>query len=560
MGENNKANKGKLSIVVMMLMFILIPLAVTSVILAVIGAKEIKSNMQQQTLATLKVAATELRNWYEWDIEVAGELTPDEEYIDSLKDQGVELTIFEGDTRFSTSVRKDDGTRNNGTQAAAGIWDTVSKGNEFVDTNTKVAGKDFYVIYLPFHGADGSIIGMAFAGMPSATVDNAISKAVTTFVIIAIVSFLIWSALGVFLALRVGKSLKETVGGLTLIADGDLTAEELNTTSPITEVTSLINSTDFMQGNLKKTVGNIKGSTDELTEAITDVNGTIAESQSSTEQIQTAIGELAQTSMTMAENVQNVNEQVINMGNEVGEIAENVKKLNDSSASMKEASTSAKDSINTIMEGSKRSAEAVSEINNQVVSTNASIEKINDAVSLILDVTSQTKLLSLNASIEAARAGESGKGFAVVAEEIKKLSEQSEESGNSIKAIAQDIIAKSSESVQQAAKIREIIEQEQSDMNATQEIFNTLTSEIDVSVEQIGAISERVRDLENIKGVIVSNVSDLSAVSEETAASCETVEGSVYNVVDAFGNISAKAQEMAALSNDVNGAVEFFKL
>ncbi|MBO4903323.1 MAG: cache domain-containing protein [Lachnospiraceae bacterium] len=559
--ENNKNNKGKLSIVAMMLMFVLIPLAVTCIILTIIGVNEIEDQMESQTIATLKVAATNLRNWYEWDIDEVGELTPDEDYIDSLKDQGVELTIFVGDTRFSTSVLKDDGTRNNGTQAAAGIWDTVSKGNDFYDNNTKVAGKDFYVYYMPFHnGAGNEIMGMAFAGIPAATVDAAIKKAVTQFVLIAVISFLVWAAIAIVLARRVGKSLKATVDNLQVIASGNLVGDEEDVTSAVSEVSSLISSTESMHDNLKNTVSNIKSSTGELSSSIVEVTGTITESQTSTEQIQTAIGELSQTSMTMAENVQNVNEQVINMGNEVGEIAENVKKLNASSSSMKDASTSAKSSINTIMEGSKRSAEAVGEINNQVVSTNASIEKINDAVSLILDVTSQTKLLSLNASIEAARAGESGKGFAVVAEEIKKLSEQSEESGNSIKAIAQDIITKSSESVQQAAKIREIIEKEQSDMEATQEIFNTLISEIDVSVEQIGAISERVQELEDIKGVIVSNVSDLSAVSEETAASCETVEGSVYNVVDAFGNISAKAQEMMALSNEVDGAVEFFKI
>lgn len=559
MGDGGKQNKGKLSIVAMMMLLVLVPLLVTSLLLTFAGVSQIRSHMQEKELAALKVAATNLRNWYEWDLEEIGELTPDEDYIDSLKDQNVELTLFIGDTRFTTSVLKDDGTRNIGTQAADGIWDTVSKGNEFVDTNTKVAGRDFYVYYLPFHDVDGSIMGMAFAGAPSETVDAAISSSVMTFVTIAVVAFLIFAAIGVYLALRVGKSLKLAANSLTTIADGDLQSDT-DVKSALSEVTSLIHSTGFMQQNLKKTVGEIINSTGELSGAIQEVNGTIAESQNSTEQIQTAIGELSQTSMTMAENVQNVNEQVLNMGNEVGEIAENVQKLDESSASMKKASASAKESISTIMEGSRRSSEAVGEINNQVVSTNASIEKINDAVSLILDVTSQTKLLSLNASIEAARAGESGKGFAVVAEEIKKLSEQSEESGNTIKAIAQDIIEKSSESVQQAAKIREIIEEEQKDMDATQEIFNTLTSEIDVSVEQIGSISERVKDLEDIKGVIVSNVSDLSAVSEETAASCETVEHSVHSVVDAFGDISAKAEEMAALSENVNGAVEFFKL
>ncbi|MCR5267323.1 MAG: cache domain-containing protein [Lachnospiraceae bacterium] len=555
----NKEKKG-IGIIVMMVLFVLIPLGVTCVILTIFGVSEIKSNMQDETIATLKATATNLGYWYEWDLVEYGEISPDEDYIDLLKDQDIEMTVFLGDERFSTSVRKDDGTRNIGTKAADGIWDTVSKGNDFYDMNTKVAGKDFYVCYRPLHDPDGKIIGMAFAGIPSEDVNNSISKAITLFIAIVIVSFLIWAAVAIILARRIGKSLRVASESLAIVADGDLQTDISGNSSNVTEVSNLIGSTGSMYNNLKKTITDVVASSDNLTTAIDEVNGTIATSQDSTTQIQTAIGELSQTSMTMAENVQNVNEQVINMGNEVNEIAENVKILDVSSTSMKDASANAKKSINTIMEGSKRSAEAVGEINDQVTSTNASIEKINDAVSLILDVTSQTKLLSLNASIEAARAGESGKGFAVVAEEIKKLSEQSEESGNTIKAIAQDIIAKSSESVQQAAKIREIIEQEQSDMGATQEIFNSLIKEIDVSVEQIDAISDRVKGLEDIKGVIVNNVSDLSAISEETAASCETVESSVYSVVDAFSNISAKSEEMVALNAGVTDAVAFFKV
>lgn len=562
MGTNNEknANKGKMNIIAMLLMFVLIPLFVSMVILTVVGVKSISSNMESDTTTTLKVAATSLKQWFEADYAISGDVQYDAEYIDSLKDQGVELTLFLGDTRYITSVLNDKGERNEGTQSSPGIWESVSAGNDYYSDDVVIAGKDFYVYYMPFENpTTGEIVGMSFAGIAADTINAAKSKAITTFVIIAIISFIIWSAVGIWFAYKVGNPLKATATGLVALAGGDLT-EEYDADSTVTETLTLINSTKSVQGNLISTVSNIKNSSGALSTAITNVNGVISESQSSTEQIQAAIGELAQTSMTMAESVQNVNEQVINMGNEVGDIAENVKKLDESSATMKEASSSAKKSIATVMEGSRRSAEAVGEINNQVSSTNTSIEKINDAVSLILDVTSQTKLLSLNASIEAARAGESGRGFAVVAEEIKKLSEQSEESGNTIKAIAQDIIAKSSESVQQAAKIREIIDQEQQDMNATEEIFNTLISEIETSVGQISEISDRVRVLDDIKGVIVSNVSDLSAISEETAASCETVEGSVYNVVDAFGDISAKAQEMAGLSEDVTGAVEFFKL
>ena len=67
------------------------------------------------------------------------------------------------------------------------------------------------------------------------------------------------------------------------------------------------------------------------------------------------------------------------------------------------------------------------------------IDQIYELAGVIMNVVSQTNLLSLNASIEAARAGEAGKGFAVVAGEIGALAEQSRQTVIKIQEVTQEV-------------------------------------------------------------------------------------------------------------------------
>lgn len=74
----------------------------------------------------------------------------------------------------------------------------------------------------------------------------------------------------------------------------------------------------------------------------------------------------------------------------------------------------------------------------QIIDKLQALDKINDMANQILSITTQTNLLSLNASIEAARAGEAGRGFAVVAQEIGVLASSSSKTANEIQSICEE--------------------------------------------------------------------------------------------------------------------------
>ncbi len=148
---------------------------------------------------------------------------------------------------------------------------------------------------------------------------------------------------------------------------------------------------------------------------------------------------------------------------------------------------------------------------------NETSQKIENIISEIEDIASQTNLLSLNAAIEAARAGAAGKGFAVVADQIRKLAEQS---------------------AQSAVDTRQLIE------GSLQEI-----AEGNKAAERAAASIEEV--VQGVKKIADSSKA-LSVISGEQALAMEQAEAGVSQIAEVVQNNSATAEESSATSEELS--------
>ena len=540
----------------------LVPLTLTVVMLFFVTTWIMISDLENDMREELHVAAQGLREYYEYDLInnndlVDGFLEYNTSYVDAMNKTGVDLSIFKENMRFMTTIRGKDGERIEGLPANPDVWAAVSKGEDYFNRSLDVEGTDYFVYYLPL--TDGqNVVGMAFAGKPTSEI-NAVEGNLTLIVAgIGLASILIFGIFGWFESASITKPLVEVTEGIEKLAGGDMNIK-IDSTSKIREIDKLIESANTLCSLLGGSIGKIRSASESLTGTVSSTADMAENSSGSVGQISESMQALSRTTMTIAESVQDINDNMLQMDGVIGQAVENVDHLNENSNAMSGANKEAADCIRQVIASSERSSEAVDDIVSRINVTNESITKINEMVALITSIASQTNLLSLNASIEAARAGEAGRGFAVVAEEIKTLAEQSDVSANQINSIVAEIGKSSTECVEQAEKVRELITKEKELLGVTQEKFSNLDGNIQGSVEEIQSVLKITNQLKNIKDTILSAVTDLSAVSQETSATNEEVSSEIAMVAQNVNQVSDNAHVMNGLASDLKDAIAYFK-
>lgn len=263
------------------------------------------------------------------------------------------------------------------------------------------------------------------------------------------------------------------------------------------------------------------------------------------------VSEIALSSKSTAEAIEIQTGHTSNIQTSMEEVGEETKSINDTLSKMSENVLEGVKMIEALRE----QADLVAQIN---LETNKTTEKLNDSImdvqritETIFGISNQTNLLALNASIEAARAGEAGKGFAVVADEIRTLSEGTKNATERISQIISQLTEDAHSAAASMVKSAEYANKQHDLIADTQQKLADIKNDTDLLENGIGQVNVAVDNVINANVQIMDSIYNISAQSEQVAATTESVLSQSSQSLTSLSDMNQLLSKISDISKDM---------
>lgn len=490
-------------------------------------------------------------------------ISKSENLVDRIKDNtGMDVTFFYGDKRIMTSAMDENGNRILKSKAGDVIVEKVlNGGEECFSEAVSIEGTLNYGYFMPVYqnGSDTDIVGMIFVGTNKQDKDAVIMRLLGSIVAAVAAIMLVCLIVSTKLASTISRNIRTSIKAVEKIAAGNLNVQVNNKLlKSKDEIGDLSRVTVTLRDAMQRTILEINQNVQKLLEA-SSLLGTAADNTNGTmNKVRSAVNRIVENSAEQAENSKSTSEHMRLMGENITETSAEVEALNSNAEFMHQSSEKAAETLSNLQHINSEVERIISEVQEQTNRTNDSVQQIHKATAFITSIAEETDLLSLNASIEAARSGESGRGFAVVAEQIKKLSEQSNQSSSEIEETAMMLSEDSQKAVEIMQKMQEIIVSQSESMQDTQKVVEEVVAQIANSMQSIQQIKETTEHLANVRNEVLQAVETLSNIAQDSVSGTKKTYEDTEEVVDTFKQVYMSAEQLREIADQLAGSVQYF--
>ena len=332
---------------------------------------------------------------------------------------------------------------------------------------------------------------------------------------------------------------------------------KINTQDELAEVGNSFNS---MLEKIAALIIETKKAIAQILDQSTVLEDSSNQSAQTAENIAVAMDQISHGTMEQTRETELSSRQMTDLASQIESVVTEAVEVERITANAKELSFRSKEAVEQLIRRTNDTDKITSEILNNINELRTSAETIGNITEVISNIAEQTNLLALNANIEAARAGEAGRGFAVVADEINTLASQSRKAVKTINDILKTIGEKAVISAQTAGTANLILVDQRAAVHLTREAFDQIIGSMSEVVDRIGKVNGMIHRINDYKDITGQAMSNISSISEETAASAEEVSAASEEQTASAEQLKDLAVELRKMAGKLVDDVAKFQL